>query len=177
MAGADSGASKIYRKGATSYFSKGEQHSLTKILRSGDSGENVKQFRRQLDQTATFYKFSNVQKTEVLPFLLTGNANVWFSASLHLAGKTYDQLCKALMKQFLSESDIWLLRQQLLNKKQTENESVAQFASKTRKNCLRLRSTSREKPAFINGLKPEFKNYVVLQRLKAHFRSRDVPKT
>ena len=37
------------------------------------------------------------------------------------------------MKQFLSESDIWLLRQQLLNKKQTENESVAQFASKTRK--------------------------------------------
>ena len=133
MAGADSGASKIYRKGATSYFSKGEQHSLTKIFRSGDSGENVKQFRRQLDQTATFYKFSNVQKTEVLPFLLTGNANVWFSASLHLAGKTYDQLCTALMKQFLSESDIWLLRKQLLNKKQTENESVAQFASKTRK--------------------------------------------
>ena len=28
-----------------------------------------------------------------------------------------------------------------------------------------------------NGLKPELKNYVVLQRLKAHFRSRDVPKT
>ena len=62
MAGADSGASKIYRKGATSYFSKGEQHALTKILRR-------------------------------------------------------------------------------------------------------------------NGLKPELKNYVVLQRLKAHFRSRDVPKT
>ena len=77
---------------------------------SGDSGEDVKQFRRQLDQTATFYKFTNVQKAEVLPFLLTGNANVWFSASPHLAGKTYDQLCKALVRQFLSESDIWLLR-------------------------------------------------------------------
>jgi len=89
---------------------------------SGDSGEDVKQFLRQLDQTATF---TNLQLSKrlikVLPLLLTGKANVWFSASQHLAGKTYDQLCEALIKQFLSESDIWLLRQQLLNKKQTEN--------------------------------------------------------
>ena len=116
---------------------------------SGDSGEDVKQFLRQLDQTATFYKFTDVQKAEVLPLLLTGNPNVWFSASPHLTGKTYDQLCVALIKQFLSESDIWLLRQQLLNKKQTENESVAQFASEKRKLCFALRSTSREKRTFL----------------------------
>ena len=52
--GADWEAGKIYRKGATSFFSNGEWHSLTKILRRSYSGEDVKQFLRQLDQTATF---------------------------------------------------------------------------------------------------------------------------
>ena len=61
---------------------------------SGDSGEDVKQFLRQLDQTATFYKFTNVQKAEVLPLLLTGNTNVWFPASPNLAGKSYDDSVK-----------------------------------------------------------------------------------
>ena len=145
---------------------------------SGDPGEDVKQFLRQLDQTATFYKFTNVQKVEVLPLLLTGNANVWFSASPHLAGKTYDQLCEALIKQFLLESDIWLLRQQLLNKKQTENESVAHFASEIRKLCLRLDLPVEESVHFfINGLKPELKNYVVFTATKNIFRSRDLRKT
>ena len=45
---------------------------------SGDPGEDVKQLLRQLDQTATFYKFTNVQKAEALPLLFTGKANVWF---------------------------------------------------------------------------------------------------
>ena len=139
---------------------------------SGDSGEDVKQFLRQLDQTATFYKFTNVQKADskIFPLLLTANANVWLSASPHLAGKTYDQLCEALIKQFLSESDIWLLRQQLLNKKQTENERVVQFASEIRKLCLRLDLPVEESVHFfINGLKPELKNYIVLQRPKTFF--------
>ena len=145
---------------------------------SGDPGEDVKQFLRQLYQTATFCKFTNVQKVEVLPLLLTGNANVWFSASPHLAGKTYDQLCEALTKQFLLESDIWLLRQQLLNKKQTENESVAQFASEIRKLCLRLDLPVEESVHFfINGLKPELKNYVVFTATKNIFRSKDLRKT
>ena len=168
MSGADSGPSKMYRKGATSFLSKGEDIHSPKF--SGDSGEDVKQYLRQLDQTATFNKFTNLQKAEALPLLLTGNANVWFSASPHLAGKTYEQLCEALIRQFLSESDIWLLRQQLLNKRQTENESVAQFASQIRKLCLRLDLLVEESAHFfINGLKPELKSYVVLQRPKTFF--------
>ena len=168
MLGADSGASKMYRKGATSFLSKGEDIHLPKF--SGDSGDDVKQFLRQLDQTATFNKFTNVQKAEALPLLLTGNVNVWFSASPHLAGKTYDQLCEALIRQFLSESDIWLLRQQLLNKRQTENDSVAQFASEIRKLYLRSDLLVEESVRFfINGIKPELKSYVVLQRPKTFF--------
>ena len=94
-----------------------------------------------------------------------------------MAGKTYDQLCEALIRQFLSESDIWLLRQQLLNKRQTENESVAQFASEIRKLCLRLDLLVEESVHFvINGLKPELKSYVLLQRPKTFFEAQTFAK-
>ena len=106
---------------------------------SGDANKDVREFLRQLDQAALFYKLTDSQKAEVLPLLLTDNANVWFSASSHLTGKTYNQLCEELIKQFHSQSDIWLLRQQLLNKKQTENESVVQFATENTKALSVLR--------------------------------------
>ena len=125
------------------------------------------EFLRQLDQAAIFYKLTDSQKAEVLPLLLTGNANVWFSASSHFTGKTYNQLCEELIKQFHSQSDIWLLRQQLLNKKQTENESVAQFATEIRRLCQRLDVPGEQSIYhFLNGLRPELKNYVILQRPK-----------
>ena len=163
-----SGASKMYRKRATSFLSKGERHSLTKIVR---------RFRwRCKTVSETAWSNGNLLQIYKCPkgwsssLLLTNNANVWFSASPHLASKTYDQLCEALIKQFLSESDIWLLRQQLLNKQQTENERVAQFASEIRKLCLRLDlPVEGSVHFFINGLKPELKNYVLLQRPKTFF--------
>ena len=86
---------------------------------SGDARQDVNSFLRQFNLTAVFYKLNNFQKADMLPLLLTGNANVWFSAST-LSSLPYDQLCEALKKQFHTESDICLLRQQLLNKKQSE---------------------------------------------------------
>ena len=61
---------------------------------SGDASEDVREFLRHLDQEATFYKLTDYQKAEVLPLLLTRNVNVWFSASSHFTGKTYNQLCE-----------------------------------------------------------------------------------
>ena len=102
----------------------------------------------------------------MLPLLLTGNANVWFSASTW-SGKSYKQLCNALKKQFHMESDIWLLRQQLLNRKQLPNEMVAPFAFEIRKLCQSLDlSTEENMNSLFNGLKPQLKNYVILQWLK-----------
>ena len=102
----------------TEYFEK--SHSTTPSFSDsniinfptfeGDAGKDVNSFLRQVNLTATFYKFNNLQKTNILPLLLTGNASVWFFASPHLHGKSYDHLCVALIEQFHSESDIWLLR-------------------------------------------------------------------
>lgn len=133
---------------------------------SGDPSEDVNSFLRQFNLTAAFYKLNNSQKADMLPLLLTGNANVWFSAAT-LSGKSYDQLCEALKKQFHTESDIWLLRQQLLNRKQLPNETVAQFAFEIRKLCQRLDLSAEESVnSLLNGLRPELKNYVILQRPK-----------
>ena len=159
----------------TEYFEK--SHSTTPSFSdsniinfptfAGDAGEDVNSFLRQVNLTATFYKFNKLQKTNILPLLLTGNASVWFFASPHLHGKSYDHLCVALIEQFHSESDIWLLRQQLLNKKQAATESVAQFASEIRKLCHRLNVSAEESVHFLlNGLRPELKNHVLLQRPK-----------
>ena len=59
------------------------------------------------------------------------------------------------------------IRQQLLNKKQSENESVAQFATEIRRLCQRLEVPGEQSVNyFLNGLRPELKNYVILQRPK-----------
>ena len=65
-------------------------------------------------------------KCLVLSIAAFGGQNLWST------------MWSTVVKQFLSKSDIWLLRQQLLTRKQTENESVAQFASEIRKLCLHL---------------------------------------
>ena len=62
---------------------------------SGDLDGDVKQFLSS-GSNGNLVQFTNVQKAEALPLLFTGKANVWFSASPHLAGKTCDQLCEAL---------------------------------------------------------------------------------
>ena len=51
-----------------------------------------------------------------------------------------------------------MLRKQLLNKKQSESENVAQFASEIRKLCLRLDLPVEESVHFFtDGLKSELK--------------------
>ena len=75
------------------------------------------------------------QKAKLLPFLLTGTARVLFQSATHLAGKRYDQLCEELMVQFHTDSDIWLLKQQLTNRKQLPSETVAPYPSEIPKLC------------------------------------------
>lgn len=76
-------------------------------------------------------------------------------------------MCEELRKQFHTESDIWLLRQQLLNRKQPPHETVVQYTSEIRKFCQCFNLPSEENVNYLfNGLKPELKKYVILQRAK-----------
>lgn len=100
---------------------------------------DVNEFLRQeVNLKATFHKLNGLQRSDILPLLVTGSASIWCASCPQLHAKSFDPLIKALVKQFYSESDGWLLRQQLLNRKQAEKESVAEFASEIRKLCQRL---------------------------------------
>ena len=134
---------------------------------SGDPTENVKEFLRQFQEVATFNNYSNEQKGAILPLLLTGNARAWINSIPELATRTFEDLSEALVKRFHSGTDIFLLRLQLLDRRQLPGESVLQFASAIRKFCLRLEVSIEDNVHhFVNGLRPELRNYVFLQRPK-----------
>ena len=96
---------------------------------------------------------------------LKGNASIWFNTSPDLVDKAYPELSAALKEQFHSASDKWLLRQKLNDRKQLPTESVSEYASDIRRTCQRIDLPRSEcVNYFVQGLKPEIKNYVVLQR-------------
>lgn len=79
------------------------------------SNEDVREFIGQFERAAEFYKFSDQRKAQMLPFLLTGHANLWLNSRPLLSGTDFDTLSRALyIKQFHTESDVRLLRQQLI---------------------------------------------------------------
>lgn len=134
---------------------------------SGKNDMDVNDFISQIDLIAKYQDLNDFQKAKLLPVLLTGKARVWFSSAPHLVGKRYDQICAELVKQFRTESDIWLLKTQLANKRQLPSETVEQYASDIRRICQRLDLPEEQSVTnFLTGLLPELKNYVVLQRPK-----------
>jgi len=134
---------------------------------SGNDDVDVNNFISQVDLITTYKELNDFQKAKILPVLLTGPARVWFLSTPHLAGKRYDQLCAELIKQFHTESDIWLLKQQLTNRKQLPGETVGQYASEIRKLCQRLELPDEQSVThFLTGLLPGLRNYVVLQQPK-----------
>ncbi|KAL9965744.1 hypothetical protein ACROYT_G029586 [Oculina patagonica] len=132
---------------------------------SGDADEDVNEFLVNFNRTSAFYNFTPEKKAEALPLFLTGNASIWFNTTPELHDRSFDVLSKALKKQFHSDSDIWLLRQQLHETKQLATESVSNFAAKIRRLCQRINlPRSARVNYFIQGLRPHIKNYVLLQQ-------------
>ena len=132
---------------------------------SGDAHEDVNEFLANFDRTSAFYHLTPDRKAEALPLFLTGSASIWFNTTPELNGRSYAVLSEALKKQFHSESDIWLLRQQLNDTKQLATEPVSTFAAKIRRLCQRINLPRSESiNYFIQGLRPHIKNYVLLQR-------------
>ena len=96
---------------------------------SGDGSEDVNEFLANFERTARFYKLNKDRKAETFPLSLTGNANVWFNTTPGLSGKNFEYLATALKTQFHSDSDVWLLRQKLNERKQLPSETVSEFAA------------------------------------------------
>ena len=132
---------------------------------SGEFNEDVNEFLINFDKAANFHNWQDLRKAQALPLHLKGNASIWFNKSPDLVNKAYPELSAALKAQFHSASDKWLLRQKLNDRKQLLTESVSEYAADIRRTCQRIDLPRSEcVNYFVQGLKPEIKNYVVLQR-------------
>ena len=127
---------------------------------SGDGSEDVNEFLANFERTARFYKLNEDRKAETFPLSLTGNANVWFNTTPGLSGKNFEYLATVLKTQFHSDSDVWLLRQKLNERKQLPSETVSEFAAAIRRLAQRINLPHSESiNHFIQGLRPDLKNF------------------
>ena len=84
----------------------------------GIQSEDVSEFLANFSHTARFYQLRDERKSETLPLYLIGNTNIQFNTTPGLTRKSFEELSAAMMAQFHSESHVWLLRQQLNDRRQ-----------------------------------------------------------
>ena len=78
---------------------------------------------------------------------------------------TLDELSTAMINHFASRVTQWCIRQTLSQLRQLEKESVADYSHLVRTLCLRLGLPRSEwTHYFIQGLRPEIRDYVILQQ-------------
>lgn len=152
----------LHKAHATPKFST--THSMMPKL-SGAESEDVTEFLANFNRAAYFYQCTGERKTEAFPLYLTGNASIWFNTTPGLNHKTFEELADALKAQFHSASDVWPLRPKLYDQKQLPTETVSEFAAAIRHLSQRI---TRPRPEcvtlFIQNLRTELKNHVLLQR-------------
>ena len=157
--------SKVFETSLQASGGTSKYNSVKLPTFSGEFNDDVNEFLTNFDRAANFHNWNDLRKAQALPLHLKGNASIWFNTSPDLVDKAYPELSAALKEQFHSASDKWLLRQKLNDRKQLPTESVSEYASDIRRTCQRIDLPRSEcVNYFVQGLKPEIKNYVVLQR-------------
>ena len=100
-----------------------------------------------------------------LPLYLKGHASAWFKCLQGADEMTFDELSTAMINHLASRATQWCIRQSLSQLRQLEKESVADYSQNVRTLCARLSSPRSEwTHYFIQGLRPEIHDYVILQQ-------------
>lgn len=78
---------------------------------------------------------------------------------------SFDELTSALVEHFASGASEWRVRQALSQRRQLDKEPAADYAYSLRTHCARLNLHKSKWPHyFVQGLKPDIREYVVLQQ-------------
>ena len=122
-------------------------------------------FLEQYALYGKFYNWTDEESFDAFPLSLTGSALIWYSTIDKTQFTNLEGLIKTFRERFLSTTDNWLLRNELAKRKQGANESLSDYAVDIRKRCQRLLIPPVEQlHVFVQGLKEELRNYVVLQQ-------------
>ena len=109
-----------------SHMSQTQRYNGIKLPKfSGNADEDVVEFITNFERAANFHKWEESRKTEALP--------------LHLDVQDV---------QFHSDSDRWLLRQKLSERKQLPTETVTDYAADVRRMCRRVDVPTTESISF-----------------------------
>jgi len=103
----------------------------------GDDNEDVKEFLINFERSTNFCGWSDEQKALGLPLYLKEGVLVWFN-SLATDEMDYEAMVEALEKQFSTETNIWQMRQRLIQRKQLESEPLSSYTKDIRKMCMSL---------------------------------------
>lgn len=130
----------------------------------GDSSEDLEDFLTRFERAATFYAWADEKKARALPMFLKGDASHWFTSLPSAKKITYDNILDALREHYDSAANQWILLQQLGDRKQKPTESVHDYSAYIRRQCQRLKiSRDNWLHYFVQGLRSDLKNHVVLQ--------------
>ena len=131
----------------------------------GDESEDVFDFLDNFKRAATLNGWSNEDLAVGLPLYLKGHASAWFKSLGNVDGKTFDQLKALMTEHFASGASAWRIRQTLGQRRQLEKEPVSEYSYSVRMHCARLNLPISEwTHYFVQGLKPEIREYVILQQ-------------
>ena len=131
----------------------------------GDESEDVFDFLDNFKRAATLNGWSNEDLAIGLPLYLKGYASPWFKSMGNVDGETFDRLKALMTEHFASGASAWRIRQPLGQRRQLEKEPVSEYSYSVRMHCARLNfPTSEWTHYFVQGLKPEIREYVILTR-------------
>ena len=134
----------------------------------GDRNDDPATFLLQFKQYATYFGWNEEQTLKAFPLSLQGIASIWYNSLDKIKLEEPDSLYKLFSERFLSPADNWALRQELNQRKQGPNESLADYSADMRKRFLRLEIPETETIfIYVNGLKPHLRSHVVLQQPKS----------
>ena len=117
---------------------------------------------------AKLCKWTDEQSLIALPLCFNSSAQIWHSALGPDAYTNLQDFIKLFQKRFLNENQNFMLRQKLQNRKQSDTETVENYAAAIGHSCLRLgiKDDTEKMHIFISGLRPHFKNHVILNNPK-----------
>ena len=100
-----------------------------------------------------------------LPLYLKGHASAWFKCLQGADEMTFVELSTAMINHFASRATERRIRKSLSQLPQLGKESVADYSHNMRTHCARLSLPRSEWiHYFIRGLRPEIRDYVILQQ-------------
>ena len=134
---------------------------------SGDECEDVREFISNFARAGKLNGWNEDNLALGLPLYLKGHASIWFKTLENPDGMKFNELSAALISHFAYGASVWRIRQALSQRRQLENESVADFLYSIRSYCVQLNLPRSEwMHYFVLGLKPEIREYVILQQPK-----------